>query len=127
VAQGHSPVSDSSRRDYFWGNYDNAPDAGKWFVNVDTDLVAAKMTTGQTSATDAGRIQSVEFIRAGTDHALPSWLLDLSTLRYLGDGDPSKLTSPKTLVDTAPAVEGPKWSVRGFDGWKDESLILYIY
>jgi hypothetical protein len=95
------------------------PDAGKWFVNVDTDLVAAKMTTGQTGTTDPCRIQSVEFIQAGTDHALPSWLLDLSTLRYLGDGDPSELTSPSTLVDTAPVADGSKWSDRGFYGWKD--------
>jgi hypothetical protein len=109
----------SSGRDYSRGNYDTAPEAGKWFVNVDTDLVAAKMTTGQTSTTDPGRIQSVEFIRAGTDHALPSWLLDLSTLRYLGDGDPSKLTNPTQLIDTAPVADGPKWSVRGFYGWTD--------
>lgn len=97
--------------------------ATPWHVQVTTDLLKLKISKvkekvgSDTKVAQRTRIQTVEFVRAAENGALPEWLLDTSTLRYLGDGNPEKLeVAEPALVESAPSSDGAQWSIRGFYG-----------
>lgn len=94
-----------------YGTFPTTVSIDVWTIDVGTDLLSARITQ------DNDHIQTVEFIRAGPDGKLPAWLLDLSTLRYLGDpSQQASLKKDKFIVEVAPAIDNAKWTVRGFYG-----------
>jgi hypothetical protein len=82
---------------------DLAAEDGK--VNL---LLSSKIT--QINTNNAGRIQTVEFVRSeDSAGSLPTWLLDISAVRYIGD----KTTTYKienSVVETAPTHDNAVWS-----------------
>lgn len=76
-------------------------------------LLNAKITT--TTVNTAQRIQTVEFVRSDdVDGSLPSWLLDVNTLRYLGDAGPHRTEG--CIIEAPPNHDAAVWSIRGFAG-----------
>lgn len=104
-----------------------------WTCDVKSDLVTCKLTawpdvpppspstSTSESVSSLGRIASVEFIRANAGGRLPEWLLDVSTLRYIGTeeegkGEKAGVDGVKQVVEKAPKMGGANWCVRGFYG-----------
>ncbi|KAK3389204.1 hypothetical protein B0H63DRAFT_536977 [Podospora didyma] len=96
-----------------------------WSCAVKSDLLVAKITTGTADGDAVGHISSVEFVRADERGLLPTWPLDISTLRYVG-GEPGTaglLKDRTEVVELAPTAAGVNWSVRGFYGEVTDGLI----
>ena len=57
----------------------------------------------------------MEFVKSEKNGSLPPWLLDTSTLRYVGDGKSYELVG-KPVIETARNYDNRDWSIRGFYG-----------
>ncbi|KAI9163802.1 hypothetical protein HJFPF1_05429 [Paramyrothecium foliicola] len=91
-----------------------------WTCEVKSDLVIAKLTAGRATQGGPGFIDTIEFIRADEgsgkgEQAL--WPLDVSTLRYLGEGNVRVGVDVDVIVEKAPNFGGnARWTIRGFYG-----------
>ena len=97
-----------------------------WETEVDSDLHIAKITAGKTASSPSAHIDTVEFIKAGYDGQLPTWPLDISTLRYLGVGETRVSSDLRELVEAAPKIGRKQWSVRGIYGETNEAIITRL-
>jgi hypothetical protein len=80
-------------------------------------LLRAKITKAKESVEKKDTwIQTIEFIRSeDANGGLPTWLLDMTTLRYIGNTGRSVPEEP-IVIEKAPDHDGAVWSVRGFYG-----------
>lgn len=88
----------------------------KWRCDVRSDLVMAKITAGAMDDTAPTYVDTLEFVRADAEGQLPTWPLDLSTLRYLGEGDARVSKQVSEVIEQAPKIGNSRWSARGFYG-----------
>jgi len=109
---------------------DNDKAYSRWKLDLATDngkvnlLISGKIT--QVLANTASRIQTVEFVRSeDSTGSLPPWLLDISTLRYLGDST-TTYTLENTVVEPAPTYDNAVWSVRGFYGGTQDGAVAHL-
>ena len=106
------------------GNYTEATKV--WSCEVKTSLVRAKITAGKVDPASAAYIDTVEFIRANPDGQLPVWPLNVSTLRYLGEGEQRVSMDVTELVETAPSLGNKPAFVQGFFGEHSGGLITRL-
>lgn len=107
------------------GDFDSQHEA--WKCQFTSDLAIVKITVRKAAGDTNTWIDTIEFIRGedAVEHQLPAWPLDVSTIRFLGDGDNRGRVSESQLVESAPnskfAAGYAKWSVRGFYGTYNKS------
>lgn len=94
-----------------------------WSCNFTSDLSIFKAVVGRVSDGNKSGptyIDTLEFVRSedAIDRILPDWPLDLSTIRFLGEGEVRVNYRETTFVETAPNTKFnagyAKWSIRGF-------------
>ncbi|KAI1841060.1 hypothetical protein JX265_011687 [Neoarthrinium moseri] len=95
-------------RSFNYGNFEKE----SWSCKVKSDLVVAKLTAGRVQSSESSYIDTAEFIRSDMDGHQSAWPLNVSTLRYLGDG-PNRVTQNKTeIVEQAPNQQRvATWSI----------------
>lgn len=87
-----------------------------WESDTRSALLALKMTAGKVDDKGPAYVDTLEFVRADSEGALPDWPLDLSTMRYLGVGDKRVSQDVNQVIEKAPENGKGKWSIRGFCG-----------
>lgn len=98
-----------------------------WRCDVNSGLVVARLTAGRASPGAAGYVDTVEFIRGVETNGKSeraAWPLDVSTLRYLGEGSVRVAEDVCTVVEEAPNMGGnATWTVRGLYGECKDGII----
>ncbi|KAF5535184.1 hypothetical protein FMEXI_10935 [Fusarium mexicanum] len=98
-----------------------------WKCDVASPLIVAKLTAGRISEGGPGFLDAVEFIRAdpaSKKGEQAAWPLDVSTLRYLGEGDMRVTVDVGQVVERAPNLGGnARWTCRGFYGETKDGFI----
>ncbi|KAK6525430.1 hypothetical protein TWF694_005568 [Orbilia ellipsospora] len=107
------------------------PQNETWRCDIKSPLVICKLATGKSKDDKSTYIETLEFIMSDQNGKVPEWLLNLSTLRYLGDGEASKATGQAAkpdsqVVESAPTFGSGVWSVRGFYGEHDETQFTQL-
>ncbi|KAK4205404.1 hypothetical protein QBC40DRAFT_320121 [Triangularia verruculosa] len=91
-----------------------------WSCDVKSDLVIARITAGRAAAGEGeGYVDTVEFVRAedAQTKKAAAWPLQVSTLRYLGEGSERVCADVCEVVEQAPRLGGnARWTIRGFYG-----------
>lgn len=103
-----------------------APETERWVCDVRSDLSIVKITAGKIDEAGPAYIDTFEFIREDAKGILPAWPLDLSTMRFLGEGDVRVSKNVTEVVESAPKIGGVKWSIRGFYGEESGGLITRL-
>ncbi|KAH7142929.1 hypothetical protein B0J13DRAFT_596179 [Dactylonectria estremocensis] len=101
-----------------------------WSCEVHSDLVVAKITAGRVAGKPQGPayVDTVEFIRADDNGRQSAWPLNVSTLRYLGEGT-TRVSGEglSQVVEQAPRMgDNSKWTIRGFYGEHDDVSITRL-
>ena len=98
----------------------------RWVCEVSGDLSIVKITAGSLEVDDPLYIDTLEFVRTTPEGGLPSWPMDLSTLRYLGNDDERVAANYSEIGEAAPKVGHDKYSVRGFFGECADGIITKL-
>jgi hypothetical protein len=88
----------------------------KWRCEVGSDIVIAKITAGAMEDSSPAYLDTLEFVRADSEGQLPTWPLDFSTLRYLGESPKRVSYQISEVIEQAPKIGNSNWSARGFYG-----------
>lgn len=99
----------------------------KWTCNVQSELAVVRIVAGKlASEADGAFIDTIEFVRRGAEGSLPAWPLQVSTLRFLGEGDERVSKSISSIVEEAPKIGYTTWSIRGFYGEYNGDIITRL-
>lgn len=102
------------------------PETEMWECDTRSALLAIKMTAGKVDDKGPAYVDTLEFVRADSEGALPDWPLDLSTMRYLGVGDKRVSQDVCEVIEKAPENGKGKWSIRGFCGEHNGEFITRL-
>ncbi|KAF5578869.1 uncharacterized protein FSUBG_13702 [Fusarium subglutinans] len=116
-------IAFASNGEVIYGNFGREV----WKCDGASPLIVAKLTAGRISAGGPGFLDAVEFIRADLARKKgeqAAWPLDVSTLRYLGEGDMRVTVDVGQVVERAPNFGGnARWTCRGFYGESKDGFI----
>ncbi|EPS38324.1 hypothetical protein H072_8001 [Dactylellina haptotyla CBS 200.50] len=86
-----------------------------WKCDTKAPFISTKISAARLPTDAMTYVTSVEFVKGDSAGRTPDWIFDVSTFRYLGEGEEG-LMDTTSMIESAPTIGKAIWTVRGFYG-----------
>ncbi|KAK6359112.1 hypothetical protein TWF696_000279 [Orbilia brochopaga] len=96
-----------------------------WKSETKAPLISVKISAGRLPSDAMTYVNSIEFVKGDAEGRTPEWIFDMSTFRYLGEGEEG-LIDQTSIVESAPKIGDAVWTIRGFYGEFSATQITHL-
>ncbi|KAF3940573.1 hypothetical protein ABW19_dt0208725 [Dactylella cylindrospora] len=96
-----------------------------WKSDTKAPLISVKISAARLPSDAMTYINSIEFVKGDAEGRAPEWIFDMSTFRYLGEGEEG-LVDKSSVVESAPKIGDAVWTIRGFYGEFSATQITHL-